>query len=261
MSLEPEVMEQELSKMTISVIVPTWNEEQWLPRLLRSLTSVKNIHEIIVADNKSVDKTAFIAKACGCKVINGGKPGEARNAGAKVARGDILLFIDADVIINPEVVGQVIRHFTMPEIVAVHVRLSPLAPSFFTALCFRVMDYYFEVLSRVGLAQGIGPFMAIRKDAFFRVQGFMEQLAVGEDLDMFRRLKSIGQVRYERSVAVHVSARRFAIENPLFYAMKCVLWAFLRLIGTKASIFPYNWAPYPAAVSEREGLPVHQLLI
>jgi glycosyltransferase involved in cell wall biosynthesis len=56
--------------MRLSVVIPTWNEQLWLPRLLQSLMAAQNLAEIIVADNASQDATVSIAKAYGCKVVS-----------------------------------------------------------------------------------------------------------------------------------------------------------------------------------------------
>ena len=84
--------------MELSIIIPTLNEEKYLPKLLESIKK-QNIksYEIIVADSNSNDKTREIARKFGCKVVKGRKnPGSGRNNGAKVAKGSILFFIDAD---------------------------------------------------------------------------------------------------------------------------------------------------------------------
>ena len=83
----------------ISIIIPTLNEESYLPLLLRSiqLQTYKGDYEIIVGDAKSTDKSRTIAQKFGCLVVDGGNPAQGRNAGAKVAKGDILVFLDADV--------------------------------------------------------------------------------------------------------------------------------------------------------------------
>src|SRR5437870_493328 len=86
--------------LPISIIIPSLNEEQSLPLLLQSIKKQTiQPKEIIVADAFSTDKTRSIAKKFNCTVINGGLPGKGRNAGAKVATQDILLFLDADVIL------------------------------------------------------------------------------------------------------------------------------------------------------------------
>ena len=82
----------------ISIIIPTKNEEELLPTLLRSIKKQTLApHEVIVADAYSDDNTRDIARSFGCKVIDGGMPGAGRNLGADVATGEFLLFLDADV--------------------------------------------------------------------------------------------------------------------------------------------------------------------
>ena len=84
----------------ISIIIPSFNEEKYLGKLLDSIKSSKfKDFEIIVSDNNSKDNTKKIAKKYGCVVTKGGKPGVGRNNGAKLAKHD-LLFIDSDVIIK-----------------------------------------------------------------------------------------------------------------------------------------------------------------
>ena len=84
----------------ISIIIPTLNEEKFLPKLLNSIKeqNYKN-YEIIVSDANSKDKTIEIAKRFNVKIVQGGKPAVGRNNGAKFSVGDYLLFLDADVIL------------------------------------------------------------------------------------------------------------------------------------------------------------------
>jgi len=83
----------------ISVIIPAFNEEKNLPRVLKVLEKIKWIDEIIVVDDCSEDKTASVAEGFGIKVIshkkNSGKGG-AMATGAKAAKHELLLFLDAD---------------------------------------------------------------------------------------------------------------------------------------------------------------------
>ena len=86
----------------LSIIIPTLNEEKYLPLLLESIKKQKDFfdYEIIVADAGSKDKTLEIAKNYGCITVGGGLPSKARNEGAKITNGNTLLFLDADVILT-----------------------------------------------------------------------------------------------------------------------------------------------------------------
>ena len=87
----------------LSIIIPTLNEENYLPLLLAEIKKQDfDDYEIIVADANSGDDTLRVAKAFGCKVTQGGLPAKGRNEGAKIASGDLLLFIDADAVFLPE---------------------------------------------------------------------------------------------------------------------------------------------------------------
>src|ERR1700757_501797 len=96
--------------MRFSVVIPAYNEEKYLPRLLDSIDAARANYsrgrdqiEVIVADNDSTDRTAEVAVAHGARVVHVAKRriAAARNGGARVARGEILCFIDADSSIHP----------------------------------------------------------------------------------------------------------------------------------------------------------------
>ena len=100
---------------SISAVIPTWNEAPWLPSVLARLKSHPAIFEIIVADNDSEDDTAAIARSRGFLVVPGGLPGVGRNAGAKVAKGEVLLFLDADVGIADSNIKHLQQRFSDPD--------------------------------------------------------------------------------------------------------------------------------------------------
>lgn len=238
--------------MRISVVIPTWNEAAWLPRLLKTLDQLQDIDEVIVADNNSSDGTEEIALRHSARLITGGRPGVARNKGAAVAKGDVLVFIDADTMISQDVVNLVRSQLADPRFVAIHFRSFPITGSKFRRFCYSVMDTYFRLLSFTGLAFGVGSFIAVKNSAFRQVGGFNEGVNAAEDLDLLRRLSKIGKIKYETSVPVYVSSRRFDVENVLVYLLKCLLWAFLRLAGTDRSLVPYAWTGYPHFLAEKE---------
>jgi len=97
--------------MRFSVIIPAYNEEQYLPRLLESIDVARSNYsggpaavEVIVADNDSNDRTAEVAAAHGARVVRVEKRriAAARNGGGRVARGEIVCFIDGDSALHPQ---------------------------------------------------------------------------------------------------------------------------------------------------------------
>lgn len=101
--------------LKITAIIPAFNEEDHIKDVIKSVEKRKEIDEIIVVDDGSTDATSNIAKKCGIKVIksseNQGK-GHAMKLGASKAKGDIILFIDADFKnIDPKKIGALIEPF------------------------------------------------------------------------------------------------------------------------------------------------------
>src|SRR3989338_5633968 len=86
--------------MRFSFIIPAYNEEKYLGGCIKSVQSQAfKDYEIIVSYSSSKDKTLQMARAGGARIVHVPKsfPGRARNAAAKRARGDYLIFLDADV--------------------------------------------------------------------------------------------------------------------------------------------------------------------
>ncbi len=104
--------------MMISVIIPVRNADSTLGRCLQALAeaAAHSDYECIVVDDGSTDDSAAIAEAYPVRVVklSGGPrgPAYARNRGAEAARGDILFFIDADVVMHPDALTQIIDTFT-----------------------------------------------------------------------------------------------------------------------------------------------------
>ena len=96
----------------LSVVIPAHNEEALLPGTLAALrdamATVGVDHEIIVVSDSSTDRTAAIGRAAGARVVEVEvrQIAGARNAGARLASGDILLFVDADTHARPAPVRQ-----------------------------------------------------------------------------------------------------------------------------------------------------------
>jgi len=94
-----------------SLVIPAWNEEALLPRLLDTVDVARarfrrgpDAVEVILADNASTDRTAALARDHGCRVVRVElrSIAAARNGGAHAARGEVVAFVDADMRIHPE---------------------------------------------------------------------------------------------------------------------------------------------------------------
>jgi glycosyltransferase involved in cell wall biosynthesis len=114
--------------MIFSIIIPTYNEEEYLPILLDSIKEQDfDDYEIIVADANSTDKTREIAKDYGCIVVDGGLPAVGRNSGARVDKGDLLLFLDSDLQLTDEYLRNVIYEFRVEKLGIAITQMKPMS--------------------------------------------------------------------------------------------------------------------------------------
>ena len=107
----------------LSVIIPVYNGSRYLPRCLAALRqSTYPDYELIVVDNGSTDNSVAIAQSFQARILHcpgPSGPGAARNMGAQHAAYDVLVFIDADVVIHSDVLSRIARHFQHdPELAA-----------------------------------------------------------------------------------------------------------------------------------------------
>src|SRR3989344_2081552 len=177
----------------ISIIIPTLNEESYLPLLLDSITS-KNSgltdYEIIVADGNSQDRTREIARNFKCRVVSGGLPARGRNTGAKIAKGDLFLFLDADVILPPDFFPDVLLEFQKRKLAAASFPLSPkgnIIDSFLFSLynfLARISQKFYPYASQV---------IFIERKIHEAIGGFDEEIKIGEDHYYVRKAKKSGK--------------------------------------------------------------------
>jgi glycosyltransferase involved in cell wall biosynthesis len=203
----------------ISFIIPTLNEEKTLEKILACVAGYSGDKEIIISDGKSKDRTLEISRKYTDKITVHDKPnrqtiGEARNAGASIATGDFLVFLDADTYIE-DVDG---FFATLEKLfeeqkdlvgVTVSIRVFRESETFGDRVVFTCLGYLNYVLNNVlGSAGAAGEFQMIRHDAFVKVGGFDAKIVASEDYELFRRLHGIGKTRFVSKLKVYHTGRR-----------------------------------------------------
>lgn len=197
----------------ISIIIPTFNEEGYLPLLLESIRqqSYKN-YELIVADAQSHDQTHQIARHFNAKVVQGGLPGIGRNAGARVARGEYLLFLDADVILPPKFLEKAVREFDQRYLELAIPLQKPLTSLRIDHKVFEIQNMLMQIMQNF-YPLTYGAAILVTRRLHSRIGGFNEALKMHEDNDYGFRARSLAKVGVLVSTHIKLSMRRFEKEG------------------------------------------------
>ncbi|MGH9317312.1 MAG: glycosyltransferase [Thermoanaerobaculia bacterium] len=184
-----------------SVVIPAYNEEKFLLRLLDSIDTARSAYsrgangiELIVADNLSTDGTARVAAARGCRVVTVEKRviAAARNGGARASSGEILCFVDADMRIHPQTFDTIDRALSAGRIIggATGVRLERWSAGIAVAYAMIVPWVWL-----IGIDTGV---VFCRREDFVTVRGYDENRRLAEDVAFLLALKRLGRSRGQR---------------------------------------------------------------
>ncbi|CAN5607117.1 TIGR04283 family arsenosugar biosynthesis glycosyltransferase [soil metagenome] len=229
----------------LSIVIPTRNEANALPRTLpHTISRARNAaFELIVSDCDSVDATREIAAQLGAKVIRGGRNrADALNRGAKITRGDVLLFLHADTLLPNDFVRRIDRALLNPRIVggafdfmfAPHPRQHVLhrVSLMIVVLCNR---FRFRWSRNFYGDQAI----FVRRDVFDRLGGFAA-IELLEDLRFSNAMNRVGKTAI-LSPPVQTSARRFIHRGVLRQLFRDMML----LVGDSLGMRPRTrWARY-----------------
>lgn len=189
---------------TLSVVIPTWNEELALPDTIRRLRDNPEVIEIIVADGGSRDRTREVAAELGCRVIQS-KPGRGSQmrAGAEFATGDAILLLHADTWVPPHAARAALDCLKDPRVAGggywKEFRDAPLL----------LRGSKIKCAIRLWLGRRIAGDQGLftRRDVLARVGG-VPDVALMEEFILCERLRKLGRLRLAKAVVL-TSARRF----------------------------------------------------
>lgn len=206
--------------MSISIIIPTLNEATTIRDLVASLVGLHGDFEVIVADGGSQDETVQITRECGLRLIENARGrGAQMNAGAKLATGDVLLFLHADTKL-PENALVMIEELLRDERIC--------GGNF--SLVFdgnsreaRLLTWVYPLLRLGGMCYGDSAIF-VRHNVFKQLGGYRDY-PIFEDCDLYRRMRSVGKFVRLQATAV-TSSRRFEGR----FARTFTWWATLQLL-------------------------------
>jgi glycosyltransferase involved in cell wall biosynthesis len=172
---------------TVSFIVPTKNSARTIAACVRSLRQQHHADvEVILVDNHSTDRTVELASEFVDRTIIAGPERCAqRNIGAANATGDVVVFIDSDMVLEPTIAGQAAALISCGELDALVLPEQAFGENFF-ARCRGLEKRLYLGDSTVEAAR------AFRRTLFEQVGGWDESLTAGEDWDLSDRMRVAG---------------------------------------------------------------------
>jgi glycosyltransferase involved in cell wall biosynthesis len=187
--------------LRFSIIIPAYNEEQYLPRLLDSIDAARSNYsggaeavEVVVADNDSTDRTAEIAAARGARVVRVAKRriAAARNGGGHAARGEIVCFIDGDSAVHPQTFNAIAGAIASGRYVGGSTGLTLERKSFGLLVTYCLGA---PLVLLTGMDSGV---VFCRREDFEAVGGYDEDYMYAEDLLFLMALRRLGKTRGQR---------------------------------------------------------------
>jgi len=214
--------------MKISFIIPAYNEESAIAKCIESIQNelARGSYdgEIVVGNNASTDRTGEVARSfAGVRVVDEPQkgPNHARQAGLRIATGDLIANIDADSIVPPGWLKTVFADFErVPKLAGlsgpyIYYDLSPFSRGL--AYAFQAIGSGMNSLEHFisgGGSMFLGGNCVMRRDALEKIGGYDTSIAFyGDDVDTALRLHTVGDVRFTLRLPMYSSGRRLAREG------------------------------------------------
>jgi len=221
----------------VSVVIPAFNEEKLLPAALAAIRAAASAFErrgwtweCVVCDNNSTDGTAACARAAGAVVVFEpvNQIGRARDAGARVATGDRLVFIDADSTPSPVLFAAIADQISAGRALGggSTVELEPGTPRYARFVCG-----IWNLCSRLA-GWAAGSCVWVEAAAFREAGGFGTEYYAGEEVFLSRRLKAIARRRGRRFVILAEYPLRTSSRKLKLYTVTEAARFFFRMLFT-----------------------------
>lgn len=208
--------------MSISIIIPTLNEETVIRDLIASLDRLSGDFEVIVADGGSQDETVALLRQCGLRVIETTRGrGKQMNAGAQTATGDVLLFLHADTRLPEGALAKIEGLLKDERVCGGNFSLTFDGASRIAWLLTKL----YPLLRLGGMCYGDSAIF-VRRIVFEQLGGYRDY-PIFEDSDLYRRMRSVGKFVRLRVAAVTSSRRfegRFVRTFALWATMQILYW-------------------------------------
>ena len=226
----------------ISVLIPAYNEERYIEACLRSIRAqTEKPYELIVINNNSKDKTGELAAKLADRIIFEPRLGvvHALNAGIKAARGDYVAITGADCIADKNWIKS-IRLALRDEPVAV---FGPIYSLSRRNKKLRFVYYFIwhvvaKTLSHTSISMAPGGNCALKRSAVIAAGGYDPAMVPGEDIELTKRIRKMGKLRFVDSAKVFASTRRFE-ENGVWKETKNWLKVFFRMEAGRPKTYKY----------------------
>lgn len=209
--------------MRISLVIPAYNEEQYIGGCLESVfaNAPGKFSEVIVVDNASTDKTAKVAgQFPDVRVVHEREKGlpRARERGREIAGGELIAYLDADTRMPKGWIEKVLDVFEKyPKVVSLSGPARYWDANFFERFILALSWWVAAPLLYTLVGYMIyGAHFVVRKSALDAIGGFNRSITFyGEDTDLARRLSKIGKVLFRMDFFIYSSVRRFRTEGIL----------------------------------------------
>lgn len=233
----------------LSIIIPALNEEDYVGNLLSCLKKQTFLDfEAIVVDSNSIDKTKEVVKRFAKKdkrisliSLFQKNVSDARNEGAKRANAERILFMDADVTIEPHFLEKALKELNKRELLLSGAYLVPDSRDFFDRLGHHILNGWFWAMQYV-YPHMVGQCIFSTKKIHQRLKGFDSTILFAEDNDYVNRGSKFVKFRVLRSVRAISSTRRFQNENHYILGLKYALCPLYRMVfgEIRTNIFNYR---------------------